>query len=75
MYVCMFVFEREQERERKSLSEVRGGGGCGGSGSPLSRKPDTGLHPGTLGMTKLKADTQSAEPPRRPGTSHFEKQS
>ena len=43
------------------------GGGEGKADSPLSRKPDAGLHLRTLGSRpEPKADAEPTEPPRSP---------
>ena len=45
----IYLFDRERERERAHKQAERQAKGEGEEGSPLSREPDVGLDPRTLG--------------------------
>lgn len=67
-FKILFVLQRESigRGNRRGRSSPR-------PPSPtLSREPDTGLHPKTLGSSpELKADALPTEPPRRPRREHL----
>ena len=61
----LFIYLREIEKRRGEQGEE----GEGEAESPLSREPDAGLDPRTLGpRLELKADAQPSEPLRHPNS-------
>ena len=64
MYLFMRDTQRETEREERERQRHRQR-----EKQDPCREPDAGLDPGTLGShPELKADAETAEPPRRPRT-------
>lgn len=46
-FIYIFIYFREREREGEGERAPTGGGASGEADSPMSREPDTGLHPKT----------------------------
>ena len=60
-----FIYLTERDTAREGTQA--GGAGEGEEGSPLSRDPNAGLDPRTLGLRpEPKADTSLTEPPQVP---------
>ena len=71
-YFKYFVYLTYRKRMHKQGEQEAEGEGQGEAGSPLSREPDAGLNPRTLGSwPEPKANAELIEPPRCPHFCHF----